>query len=329
VDLIAFSRAAAQGRVPPVALLHGPEPLLLEDGVQAVTRALFPDPAGAALSREVLDARQAGAEAVVRSAETLPFLTARRLVVVRGAEALTRKQAAPLQAYLRAPSPCTVLLLVAEALERGHWLLEAVPAAAVVEAQPPRGRALPGWLRRRAAEAGLEVTEGAAALLVELAGEDLGGLLAEAEKAALSGGPDNRRVTEAHVRALVGAHRRHRVFELARALERREAGQALALLTRLLDEGEDPHGVLGWVTREVRALAQVRSWLDQDRHPAEIGRDLRRPEPAVAALVRAAQALAAGGAARRLERCWQAERRLKSGTPARAELALLVADLCE
>jgi DNA polymerase-3 subunit delta len=328
VDLTAFRRVVAQGRVPPVALLHGPEPLLLEDAVQAVGRALFPDPAGAALSREVLDARQLGADAVVRSAQTLPFLTAQRLVVVRGAEALTRKQAAPLQAYLRGPSPSTVLVLVAESLERGHWLLEAVPAPAVVDAQPPRGRALPGWLRRRAAEAGLEVTEGAAALLVELAGEDLGALLAEAEKAALSGGPDNRRVTEAHVRALVGAHRQHRVFELARALERGEAGQALGLLTALLDEGEDPHGVLGWLTREVRALAQVRSWLDQGRPPAEIGRDLRRPEPAVAALVRAAQALAAAGAARRLLRCWQAECRLKSGAPARAELALLVADLC-
>jgi len=56
VDYLGFIRAVESGRTPPVALLHGPEPLLIEDAVAAVTRALFPDPSLATLSREVLEA---------------------------------------------------------------------------------------------------------------------------------------------------------------------------------------------------------------------------------------------------------------------------------
>jgi len=83
VDYAGLLRAVEAGRTPPVVLVHGAEPVLLDDAVAAITRALFPDPGMATLSREVLEAREAGAETIVRSALTLPFLSDRRLVVVR------------------------------------------------------------------------------------------------------------------------------------------------------------------------------------------------------------------------------------------------------
>jgi len=68
MDYGGLLRAAEAGRTPSVVVVHGAEPVLLDDVVAAVSRALFPDPGAAALAREVLDAREAGADTIVRPA---------------------------------------------------------------------------------------------------------------------------------------------------------------------------------------------------------------------------------------------------------------------
>ena len=325
----AFLKLVERGPIPPVLLLHGPEPLLLEDALANVTRALFADPGAAALSREVLEAREAGADGIARAALTLPFLSERRLVAARGVEALGTRQAEPLVAYLGAPNPSTALLILADQeLSSGHWLLKAVPTGAVVTVPRPTGGAVVTWLRSRVAADGLELGEDAARLLVQLVGDDLTTLRAEVEKAALAGGPKNRRVTAAEVRAVVGEHRLRHVFELTRALERRDAAGALAVLGALLNAGEEPLGVLGMLAREARTLWQVADALERGQSPEDIGRTLRRPPAAVAAVTALARSVSAEGCRRRLARCWDVERRLKSGGQPRAELALLITDLC-
>jgi DNA polymerase-3 subunit delta len=329
VDYAGLLRAVEAGRTPPLVLLHGAEPVLFDDAVAAITRALFTDPDTAALSREVLEAREAGAEAIVRSALTLPFLSERRLVVVRGADALGVRQGEALAAYAAAPNPSTVLLLLADAeVAPSHWLLKALPPAAVVALPRLTGRALVSWLRTRAAASGFQVEEAAAALLVQLVGDDLTLLLGEVAKAALAGGPDNRRVTPSEVRAVVGEQRLRNIFELTRAVAERDLGAALGVLGALLAAGEEPLGVLGMLGREARSVWQAREWLGQGRRDDEVARLLRRPPPAAAAVVALARALSGPAAARRLTRCWEVERRLKQGGAPRPELTLLIADLC-
>ncbi len=304
-------RAAEAGQVAPVTLLHGAEPFLIDEAIGRVTRALIPDAAELAMSRDVLEAREAGPEGIVRAAQTFPWGAARRVVVARGVEGLGPKQAEPLVEYLGQPNPTTALLLpVPQPLASSHWLLKAVAAAAapaagkpasfepasgepasfsIVEVPRLSGRSLFGWLRAHAASGGLELAEDAAQLLVTFVGEEPAALAAELGKAALAGGADNKRVGVGEIRAVVGEHRSREIFELTRAVELRDAGSALPLLDRLLSAGEEP----------LRILA-----------------------------ILAGQARRATPAAARLARCWKVERRLKLGGLARPELCLLVADLC-
>ncbi len=330
MDYEGFLKAVESGRTPPVALLHGAEAFLLQDAAARVTRALFPGTAELSLLREVLDARETGAEAIVRSALMLPWMPPHRLVVARGVEALAARAGEPLATYMASPNPSTVLLILSEtALEASHWLLRAVPSqAAVVPVPPLAGRALGSWLRSRAQREGYELGEEAATLLVELCGDDVTLLRGELEKAALAAGPDNRRITPAEIRAVVGEHRLRHVFELTRALVDRDAAAALTVLESLLNAGEEPLAVLGMLTREARAVWQTADGLRRGRAREEVARGLRRPPAVAAALLDRAQALAPAGAARQLQRCWEVERRLKLGGATRSELSLLIADLC-
>jgi len=329
VDYAGFVKAADAGQAPPVTLLHGPEPFLLEDALARLTRALFPGQTELSLVREAFDARAAGAEAVVQSALMLPWIGERRLVIARGVDGLAAKAGESLAAYAKAPNPSTALVLVADALlEGGHWLVRAVPAAVVVAAPALGGRALTGWLRGHAQAQGYDLREDAANLLVELSGDDLTQLVGEVEKAALAGGPDNRRVGTAEVRAVVGEHRLRHVFDLTRALSARDTGTALALLESLLNAGEEPLAVLGMLAREARAIWQAAGALRAGRPAEDIARALRRPPAAAAALLERARSVSPAAAARQVARCWDVERRLKLGGAARPELSLLVADLC-
>jgi DNA polymerase III subunit delta len=334
VDYATLLREVERGQVPTVALLHGQEPLLLDDALALISGALFPDVGSAALGREVLDARDTSADAIVRAALTLPFLGRTRLVAVKHAQALPAKQNDALVAYLRAPNGSTCLLLLADEPlhahrdRREHWLLGAVRAEGVVELGPRKGRELERWLQQRARRDGLEVDDDAARLLTQLVGDDLASLLAETHKAALGDGPDNRRVGVPEVRAVVGAHRLTGIFELTNAVERRQAGAALAALVSLLAAGEEPLRLLGLLTGDLRTTWTIKEAVGQGQSPEQIARALRRPRPVVEALLARAAAVSVAELARRLQRCWAVEQRLKSGGEPLAEMAVLITSLC-
>jgi DNA polymerase-3 subunit delta len=333
MDYAVFVKDARRGQPPPIALLHGPDPQLLDDALAAATRGLFRDAGETALGREVFEGGEASVDEIVRAASTLPFMTAMRLVVVRRCQALPAKGADALTAYARDPNPATSLLLLADEPlgasrdRRDHWLLTAVPSAAIVSLAMREGRAADAWLRQRAAAEGLTVSEEAARLLAQWVGDDGASLLGEARKAALAGGPDNTAVGVKEVTAVVGEHRLSGVFDLTRAVQRREVGLALRTLDRLLAT-EEPMRLLALLTADVRATITVADLAARGQRAEQIARVVRKPAPVVDAIARGAAAAPAPVLARRLERCWEAERRVKSSGEPHAELTALVLDLC-
>jgi DNA polymerase III subunit delta len=329
VDYAAFVKSAEAGRLPPVVLIHGPDPQLLDDALGLATRGMFPEPSLVVFGREVFDGREVSSQAIVSAASTLPLMTAARLVAVRHVQALSVKGSEPLAAYVGDPTSTTCLLLLAdEALEGGrdkpHWLIRAVPRPGVVALVVRRGHELPRWLRQRAAAEGLELTDDAARLLVEWVGEDTAALLGETRKAALAGGGTNRNVTAKEVTAVVGEHRVADVFELTNAIGRRDVAQALRTLDRLL-LSEEPMRLLALLTTDARTAWVAHELSRRGRPPDEIARAIRRPPHVVQAW------LSAGASsvelAHRLRRCWEAETRLKSSGEIRAEITALVAHL--
>lgn len=334
MDEVALRRLLDRGVWPPVLLVHGPDAQALDDALAGLDRRLFSEPSAAAFDRQLFDARESDVATVLHAALTVPVLAPRRLVAVRHAQAWPAREAPALARYAAAPSPTTCLLLLADeplgpSRERPnpHWLLGAVPATGHVEVGARRGRGLEDWLRQRAQAEGLTVTEEAARLLVQMVGEDGARLLGEARKAALAGGPDNRAVGVREVESVVGEQRLSGLFDLTRAVERREVGAALRALDRLLAT-EEPLFVLAALTREARTAWMAREAQQRGLAPVEIARRLRRPPPVVEALLAALGSESTRGLAQRLRRCWQVEWRMKSGGEPRAELTALVTELC-
>jgi len=101
MDYATFMKQVDRGEAPALILLHGGDVQLLDDALDAATRALFPDRALAAWGREVFDARESTADEIVRAASTLPLGVDRRLVAVRRAQVLAAKGADALVGYAK------------------------------------------------------------------------------------------------------------------------------------------------------------------------------------------------------------------------------------
>ncbi len=182
-----------------------------------------------------------------------------------------------------------------------------------------------GWLRRRARTLGVALEPSAIDALAESVSGDLERADRELEK--LRSYAAGARVSEADVRALVAGAVEQDVFELTRAVVRRDARTAVAVLQRLLESGEPPlrlHGLLVWQFRLLLVAAGVRNDRDLERAIAQTG--LSRG--ALQRWRRDAEGVRPSTIARAYESLYAAELAMKTSVDARAVFQLLALDLC-
>jgi DNA polymerase III delta subunit len=305
--------------------------------VDRLAGTLCPDAASVAWNREVVWADSVEPEALVATGADVPLFGGRRLVVVRGvgeapAKALDRLRAAIEAARARPggwPADGTTVVLVAWTSGRRPAPLRLVGESDQVEVRGPAGRALAGWLRDRARQAGLELEPEAAQVLLEICGEDLGRLRGELDKALLLVGPDGR-VTVAVIRALAGESRVRQYWELGQALEAGDRGGALRVLEDLLRSGEEALAIVAQVVGHVRDVWRAQGGLAQrlDARRAAGLFPRRRPEWAIERLMARGESWGRDGLEQAVARCFEVEARLKSGGgDARGLLTALVSEL--
>ena len=138
---------------------------------------------------EEFDGEQCSGADIVAACNTIPFASPVRMVRVKSAEKLRKADSEEVVAYLGSPSDTTVLLLEAASLSKATRLYKAIAACgseAIIECEAPKKRDLPNLVRSMAVGHGITLTDGAARLLVELAGEDTVRLDSELGKIALA-----------------------------------------------------------------------------------------------------------------------------------------------
>ena len=261
----------ARGRVRPAYLLAGGEPLLRDDALAALRRAVL-DPASRDFNHDRLDGQGVSSGTLLDALAALPVVAPRRLVELRepeagrGSRALTDALADALDALCQQDR--TVLAVSASRPDRrARWVKAFREPAAVVVCEPPRGaRALGTFVAAEARRRGITLRAGAAEALVEAAGSQLLVLRAELEKASLFAGPD-RPVTREHVQATASLPAEEPVWELTDAIGEGRTPEALVALRRLLHGGSPPPVLLGVLANHFRKLLRTRAGATPGGHP--------------------------------------------------------------
>lgn len=246
---------------------HGEEDFLKDEAVRQLLAAAL-DPATRDFNLDVREAASLDAEALGSLLATPPMMAERRVVIVRDAAGLRKDARVAVDGFLAqreatgATSPDVILVLVYAAGERGKPDRAIAERAYTVEMEPLSGDRLPRWVAHHARTIGVDITPGAALLLLESAGGDLGGLASELDKLAsyAGGGP----IDEAAVTAIVGVRRGETLGDFLDLVAQRDARHALALLAHVLDQpkvGAVP--IVMALTTQALALAWGRARRDQ------------------------------------------------------------------
>ncbi len=246
-------------------LLLGEEDVRAEQALARLLDDLLPLEERA-LNLDVVDAGEMPLQDIITRSETLPFFGARRVVVVRRAEAFRAHDQDALAAYLdRGPSPSTVLILLAESLDRRRRLYSILQRVGrVVPCGRLRPEDLPGWIGGRVAQEGKEITRDAVQALVGLVGGGLRELGLEIAKLAAYVG-ERTTITAEDVREAASHVAEATVFELMDAVGRRQADKALEVLQTVIALGEPPVRILYMLEDQLRMLLRTETLLEGQR----------------------------------------------------------------
>jgi DNA polymerase III subunit delta len=243
-------------RIHPLYVVHGDEDLLRRLVIQAIRQTVLGGDEGD-FSFSVHAGDKATFAAVVDELQTVPFLGERRLVVVENAEPFVTQYRAALE-KLTGDLPSTgSLVLDVKSWTSTTRLAKMVEQAATIECKAPPAFRIPHWcIQWAAARYGKQLAPSAADLLVDLIGLEMALLDQELLKLALYVG-DRKRIEEEDVDKLVGRSRAENIWKMFDAIGASNPGEALTLLDRLLDQGEDPIRMLAAFSMQLRRLAQA------------------------------------------------------------------------
>lgn len=296
----------------PVYLIHGKEELLLERALHRLKVMALEAAGGQDLDSDTFAGESASAADVLAAANTLPFLSERRLVIVRDVDKMAPEDQALVAAYAEDPAPFTVLVLVASSLAKNTRLYRALDRlGAASEYAAPSKQALPEWVVSLFRSYGRSVPRDGAEALIRAVGRDLRRLQSEVEKVVAFAG-ERTKLTRADVEAVVEETAAPSVFEMLDAMGSRDCRTALRLLAAMLDAGEELPKVQALAVRHVRSLLSVVSMTERGMQEAAMASELRLAPWQVRNLVRQAKRFDERDLSVSLREAAKAEARMKT-----------------
>lgn len=278
--------------------------------------------AGSEINIDEFDASEHDAGLAVNAANTLAFLAATRLVLVKRVDHWKKEDKAKVVAYLGKPNPSTCVALVAEKLPPEDPLRSAVKEVGqILEYVAPKEEELPHWLVKETLRRyGYTLGLAEARLLVERCGENLNLLLKEVEKLIAYVG--NAPITVDHIRLLVSATPQAKVFDLLDLLTRGEAKEVFAVARELLLADTELSYVLAAMTRHFQTLAKVTARKEAGADDKAIQSELGIAPFRLRKLLEQARALGPSGIRDRLAVLAETETKIKGSSPLPAEVEL-------
>jgi DNA polymerase-3 subunit delta len=239
-----------------VWLVQGDDPTLVSEAVRGLVEELVGD-LDRALTVEDFRGDEVDLGVVADACQTPPFLSDRRVVVVRDIGRFSTEDVAPLLAYLDDPSPTTALVLVGGDGRIAPKLAAAVKAKGHIVGTQVGGREVRGWIRDRLRQAPVRVDAAAEALIEAHLGEDFGRLSALLAVLTAAYG-DGARLGPDEVEPYLGQAGSVTPWDFTDAIDAGETEVALTLLHRLLEAGErHPLVVLATLHRHIQGLLRV------------------------------------------------------------------------
>jgi DNA polymerase-3 subunit delta len=260
----------------PLYLLLGTETYLRGVAADAITNAALSETLLREFNESSFTLLTDAVQSAVAAAEQLPMMSSRRVVRIKDFAKLRDADEQVLIAYLKNPAPSTVMIFIADDLDKRKALSKALlDTCTVVDFSSIKDAEARKWCQERLKELKVAIDEQVLTEIIRLVGTDVQTLYTELDKLAAAA-IDSGRITLDLVDELIGRSRELSNFELADHLLAKNRKRALETLHRLLDDGAEPVMLVGLIASNYRRLAMGKDLLTRGG-PAEVFRNVSMP----------------------------------------------------
>lgn len=258
----------------PVYLLYGEEDYLVERYAKALASAALSD-GDASFNEDVFRGTDHAAEDVTAAANAFPFMSEKRVVLVRESDPLLKKPV--LASYVQNPSPDTVMILCAGAMKPSRakksatkkkgaafnmlsWMQQQERGkeslGAAVEFKSLRDPDALAWITAETRRSNKRITPEAATVMQALRGNNSRALSSEVQK-LVSALPEKEEIDADDVFTHLGASKQYNLFALGDAVLAREGAKAHEILANLLGDTE-PAAIVAMLSRQLSLIWRLR-----------------------------------------------------------------------
>jgi len=285
-----------------VYVIAGKEPTLVNAKYTELIDRLMP-PQERDTGLLVVDSDKAVISEILDELRTLPFLTKKRIVVLRNADKFISArgqqndqdeedeqdkqdgQGTPagssnrqlLEKYFENPCPTGILVMTVSTWPSNTRLAKKLPdIGTLVEIKPPKSEEFPSRIINYARDAHNKTLDyRTAGLLIELAGENLTRLYTEIDKLATYATAE-KAITTAHVESLIGRNREFDAFEVIESCLQRKTGPAIERLRKMFAEDKSAeYTTIGAFAFHIRRMFAAKKLLLEGHSQYDVAGKLR------------------------------------------------------
>lgn len=273
------------GEFAPIYTLFGAESYLRDLAAKAITDMALAGSSLREFNETEISLSHSPIQHALASAEQMPMISSRRVVKITNVivsatgtkDTLKEADEDSLNAYLDSPSATSVLIFVADDLDKRRKISKLLLEKSVaVEFKALEDDELAKWAKTKLKELNAEVDERALRHLIGLVGNNVRRLTNEIEKLAVAALPDSL-ITSELIESLVPDSRELSNFELTDYLLSKNKTRALQILKKILDDGAEPLMLLGLVASNFRRIFMSKELMRQGVERREVARILRLP----------------------------------------------------
>ena len=259
-----------------IYVITGKEKSLVDSECEKLLEKLL-EPAQRATGLFNADPDEVSASEIFDELRTLPFLTTKRVVLLKDADDFVSENRGLLERYFDNPCPTGILIMTLRSWLPQTKLAKKLPSVGKLlnVSQPTRGQ-LPRRLIQYAREAHDKILSATAAeLLVELSGDEVVQLYSEVDKLALFAHYE-KSITEQHIESLIGHNRIFNAFTVIDSVMTGDIAQAIRRLRTMFAEDKTAeYTVVGAFAFHFRRMFGAKVLLEKGVSTSEIAKGLR------------------------------------------------------
>ncbi|MDZ7263324.1 MAG: DNA polymerase III subunit delta [candidate division KSB1 bacterium] len=250
--------------------IFGEEKYLHDELIDRIIKIAV-NPATRDFNLDLFYANDVEIERVIQVVRSYPMMDNRRLVIIKDIQDFKPLALKHLVNYVASPSATSCLIMtMADKLRSNKTLALLAAQATAIDCRSLYDNEVAGWIQNYLKDKKLEIEMPAIALLQAQIGNSLQNLVNEIEKIQINILPRNR-ITAADVENVSSISKQYNVFELCNAVGERHLARGLTILQRLLQQGDEPTGIIIQLVRHFVNLLKVRECVAQGkRTPGEL-----------------------------------------------------------